>query len=363
MHNYYLVGVLQQIIDNCVGGADHNLELLRACVTELTPVVLPQQQQSQEDEEEEEAEKWPEAQENHRQNEWEGLLLNNNQQSLDSTQQLLDHVSNDYVITQDDNEPAVLLPTDTMDHMGPDISVVTKSSGAILIESPLLPEVSYEFDNVPLSSHDALDGSHGHTLGSHVQLGGPYNGSHDHQEGSHDEFMNATHEPLEVVDNSTDRSLQESHDPVDESHDLLNGSHPPSHELIDRSCDQLISQEQVTELESHDIFSGSHDLTEPLYDDDDAISTYRHRSLTAASASNTPYISLASTGGSQDNTFEVIPLTTGSKKKRSKKSGKKKKKQQSSTSSVTTSVAPPLDEPAVQDEQLPAAPVKSECTL
>ena len=359
------MGVLQQIIDNCVDGADHDLELLRACVTELTPEVLPQQQQSQEDEEEEEEEKWPEAQENHKQNDWEGLLLNKNQQSLDNTQ-LLDHVSNDYVITQDDNEPAVLLPTDTVDHMGSDISVVTKSSGAILIESPLLPEVSYEFENVPLSSHDTLDGSHDQTVGSHDQASGSYNGSHDHQEGSHDESMNATHEPLEVVDNSNDKShelMQRSHDPVDESHDPLNGSHPPSHELIDRSCDQLTSQEQVTELESLDLFSGSHDLTEPLYDDDDAISTYRHRSLTAASASNTPFISLASNGGRQDNTFEVISLTTGSKKKRSKKFGKKKKKQQSSTSLVTVSVAPPLDEPAVQDEQLPTAPVKSECTL
>ena len=52
------MGVLQQIVDNCVGGADEDLEILRVCVTELTPEVLSQQQ-SQEEEEEEEEEKEP----------------------------------------------------------------------------------------------------------------------------------------------------------------------------------------------------------------------------------------------------------------------------------------------------------------
>ena len=361
VHNYYLVGVLQQIVDNCVGGADEDLGTLQACVTELTPEVLSQQQ-SQEEEEEEEEEKEPSLpevtslpevvslQENKMQNEWEGLWLHNNQQQQQSSDdtQLLDHVSSDYVITQDSNEPAVLLPTDTIDQMGVDVSVVTKSSGAILIESPLLPEVSHELKEVPLSSHDTLDKSHDQI-----------DGSHEPREGSH-EFIQMTNEPLEVIDDSVDKShelMQGSREPVNGSHDPLNESHG-------RSCDQLTSQEQVTELnlESHDLFGESHDLTEPLFDDEES-GTYRHRSLTAASVSNAPYISLASANGRQDNSFEAIPLTTGSKKKKAKKSGKKKKKQQSSSSATIApplDVQPPAEPPVVQDEQLPTPPVKSE---
>ena len=358
VHNYYLVGVLQQIVDNCVGGADKDLEALQACVTELTPEVLSQQQSQEEEEEEEEDEEEadvpslpevPSLQEHQMQNEWEGLWLHNDQQqSSDNTQQLLDHVSSDYVITQDDNEPAVLLPTDTIDHMGVDVSVVTKSSGAILIESPLLPEVSHELEEVPLSSYETLDRSH-----DQIDV------SHEPHEGSH-EFTQRTNESKEVLDNSVDKShelMQESHEPVIGSHDPLNGSH-------ETSCDQLTSQEQVTELnlESHDLFSGSHDLSEPLFDDEES-GTYRHRSLTAASVSNAPYISLASSNGRQDNSFEAIPLTTGSKKKRAKKSGKKKKKQQSLSSATVApplDVQPPAEPPVVQDEQLPIPPVKSE---
>ena len=349
------MGVLQQIVDNCVGGTDEDVEILRACVTDLTPEVLTQQQ-SEEEEEEEEEELEPEGpllQEPQKQNEWEGLWLHSNQQqSSDNMSQLLDHVSNDYIITQDDNEPAVLLPTDTVDHMGVDVSVVTKSSGAILIESPLLPEVSHELEEVPLSSYETLDRSHDQT-----------DGSHEPDEGTH-EFIERTNEPLEVLDNSIDKShdlMQGSHEPVNGSHGPSNGSHSLS---LEKSCDQLTSQEQVTELnlESQDLFGESHDLTEPLFDDEES-GTYRHRSLTAASVSNAPYISLASTNGRQDNSFEAIPLTTGSKKKRTKKSKKKKKQQSSSTAA---SVAPPLDlqpppePPVVQDDQLPTPPVKSE---
>ena len=148
---------MQQIIDNCVGGADEDLEKLRACVTELTPDVLPQQQSQEEEEEGEDA---LSLQEQQKQNEWEGAWLHDDQQPSESTQQLHDHVSTDYVITRDDDEPAVLLPTDMVDNMGTDISVVTKSSGAILIESPLLPEVSHDFEEVPLSSYEPLDRSH-----------------------------------------------------------------------------------------------------------------------------------------------------------------------------------------------------------
>ena len=110
------------------------------------------------------------------QDEWERLWLHNSrQQSSDNTQQLLDHVSSDYVITQDDNEPAVLLPTDTVDQMGVNVSVVTKSSGAILIESPLLSEGSHELEDVPLSSCDTLDRSHDQIDGSHEPRESLYN--------------------------------------------------------------------------------------------------------------------------------------------------------------------------------------------
>ena len=113
-------------------------------------------------------------------------------------------------------------------------------------------------------------------------------------------------------------------------------------------------------LESHELFDESQDLTEPLFDDEES-GTYCHRNLTAASVSNAPYISLASVNGRQDNSFEAIPLTTGSKKKRAKKSGKKKKKQQSSaTVAPPLDVQPPAEPPVVQDEQLPTPPVKSE---
>ena len=446
-HNYYLLGVLQQIIDNCVGGADEDLEMLRACVTELTTDVLPQQQSQEEEEEEENSVEVSSLQEHQKENEWEGL--NDHQKSLDSPQRLFDHVSTDYVITRDDDEPAVLLPTDTTDDMGADISVVTKSSGAILIESSLLPEVSHELpelshelpevshelpelshelpelshelpevshelpelshehQEVPLSSYKTLDGSHDQIDGSHDQVNGSHNqvdlshdqvdGSHDQVDGSHDQVdvshdqVNGSHdqvneshnqvdeplephershdllqsanEPLEI---SMDKSHKLVHEPVDESHDLLDESRIPvysSHDLLEGSCDHLTSQDQVTEidLESHDLFSESHDLIEPLFDDEEISGTYRHRSLTAASVSNTAYISLASTGGHQDNSFEAIPLTTGSKKKRTKKSGKKKRKQDALSTDIP-SIAPlqPPPPPTVQEELLQPLPAKSE---
>ena len=96
---------------------------------------------------------------------------------------------------------------------------------------------------------------------------------------------------------------------------------------------------------SLDLFTTSHDLTEQLFEEDEDTSSYRHRSLTAASASSTPYASLASTGGRQGGNFEVIPLVTGSKKKRTKKSGKKKKKQTSIDE--TDSPLPSIPQPSV----------------
>lgn len=364
-----------------MGGADEDLEKLRACVTELTPEVLPQQQSQEEEEEGEDAQS---LQEQQKQNEWEGVWLHDDQQPSESTQQLHDHVSTDYVITRDEDEPAVLLPTDMVDNMGTDISVVTKSSGAILIESPLLPEVSHDFEEVPLSSYEPLDRSHDQVHGSQNQVDGSHDQvdeshaqvdeSHEPHEGSH-EFIIRANEPLEVLDDSMNKSHEliqsSSHGPVDELLDTLDGSNVPtssSHEPLEGSCDHFTSQGQVTEinLESHDLFSGSLDLAEPLFDDEETSGTYRHRSLTAASVSNTPYISLASTNGRQDNSFEAIPLTTGSKKKRAKKSGKKKKKQQASSSSAIASTAPPSDvqpppPPPVEEEQLLPPPVQSEC--
>ena len=332
--NYYLVGVLQQITDNCVGGADEDLEMLRACVTELTPEVLPQQQQLQQENEEEDMKEieGPPLKEHQKQDEWEGLQLFNGHQQSDNTQSLLDHVSSDYVITRGEDEPA-LLPTDTVDLMGDGVSVVTKSSGAILIESSQLTEGSHELQDVPLSTYES------------------FNRSHDHIDVSQ-KLVNRTNNPLGVLDKSHEPN-QGSHEHVNESHDSLNRSHvhvEQSHEALGGSHDQFIPHEQLTELHlashdlfsgSHDLFSGSHDLTEPLFDDEEASGMYRHRSLTAASISNTPHISLAATSGPKDNSFEAIPLATGSKKKRIKKTGKKKKKQQSS--SVTASIPPPLD--------------------
>ena len=362
------MGVLQQIIDNCVGGADEDLEMLRACVTELTPEVLPQQQ-SQEEEEEEEGQDVVSLQEQQKQNEWEGAWLHDDQQAPSDNTQLFDHVSNDhvssdYVITRDEDEPAVLLPTDTIGNIGTDISVVTKSSGAILIEAP---EVSHDLEEVPLSAYEPLDRSHEQVDRSHD----PADESHEPHKGSH-EFIIRTKEPLEVLDDSVNKSYeltQGSHGPIDELLDTLDGSNVPvesSHEPLEGSCDHGTSQGQVTEinLESHDLFSGSLDLTEQLFDDEETSGTYRHRSLTAASVNKTPYISLASTNGRQDNSFEAIPLTTGSKKKRAKKSGKKKKKQQA-LSSDTASTAPPPDvqppqPPPVEEEQLQPPPVQSE---
>ena len=362
------MGVLQQIIDNCVGGADEDLEMLRACVTELTPDVLPQQQSEEEDEEDDDKAIELPSSEHQKQNEWEGLWIPNNEQSSNNTQQLVDHVNNDYVITRDEDEAAVLLPTDKVDHMASDVSVVTKSSGAILIESPLLTEALHELKEVPIS-YQSLDKSHDQVDGSHE----PSEGSHEPSERSH-ECIRSVNEPLEVLNKSVDKShelIQGSHESVDESHDPLDRSQvsvEQSHELEEGSYDQLTSQEQLTELnlESHDLFGGSNDLTEPLFDEETS-SAYRHRSLTAASVSNTPYISLASTSGNKDNSFEAIPLTTGSKKKRTKKINKKKKRQQSSSSSSTaTPTAPPPDvQPpppaaaAIQEEQLPIPPVKS----
>lgn len=383
------MGVLQQIIDNCVGGADEDLEMLRACVMELKPEVLPQQLTQ---EEEEEGEDVVSLQEQQKQNEWEGAWLHGDQQPpSDSAQQLFDHVSNDhvssdhvsteYVITRDEDEPAVLLPTDTIGNMGTDISVVTKSSGAILIESP---EASHDLEEVPLSayepldrSHEQVDRSHDQTDRSHEQVDrshDPADESHEPHKGSH-EFIIRTREPLEVLDDSMNQShvlTQGSHGPIDELLDTLDGSSVPlgsSHEPLEGSCDHGTSQGRVTEinLESHDLFSGSLDLTEQLFDDEETSGTYRHRSLTAASVSNTPYISLASTNGRQDNSFEAIPLTTGSKKKRVKKSGKKKKKQQASSSTATATTAPPPDvqppqpPPPVEEEQLQPPPVQSKC--
>ena len=302
-----------------------------------------------EDEEEEETEPQP-LEEHQKQNNWEGLWSFTDQQQLsNNAQQLFDHVSNDYVITRDEDEPAVLLPTDTVDHMGDDVSVIKKSSGAILIESSLLTETSHELQEVSLTSCEFADKSHDRVDGSQE----PLVGSH--------EFMKRANKTLdEPVDKPNDFK-QKSHDPLD-------GSHEPadeSHELLVGSLDPLISQERLTELHmaSHDLFSGSHDLTEPLFDDEDNSGTYRHRSLTAASVSNTPNISMATTNGPKNNSFEAIPLATGSKKKRNKKT-KKKKKQQSS-SSDNTSIDPPLNmqPPAttvVQEEQFLTPPVKGE---
>ena len=122
----------------------------------------------------------------------------------------------------------------------------------------------------------------------------------------HMNLLQRANEPLEI---SVDKSHKFVHELVDESHDPLEESRVPvysSHELLEGSCDHLTSQDQVTEidLESHDLFSESHDLIEPLFDEEIS-GTYRHRSLTAVSVSNTAYISLASTGGHQDNSFEA----------------------------------------------------------
>ena len=216
--------MLQQIIDNCVGGADEDLEMLRACVTELTPDVLPQQRSQEEEEEEENSVEVSSLQEHQKENEWEGLQnewegLNDHQKSSNSPQQLFDHVSTDYVITRDDDDPAVLLPTDTTDDMGADISVVTKSSGAILIESSLLPEVSHELPEV---SHELPELSHELPELSHElpEL------SRELPELSH-ELPELSHEHQEVPLSSYETS-DGSHDQVDGSHDQVNGSHESS---------------------------------------------------------------------------------------------------------------------------------------
>ena len=260
-------------------------------------------------------------------------------------------MTQDYIITRDEDEPA-LLPSDTSDIMDASISIVTKSSGAIMIESPsLISEGSHELQEVSLVSHDLPNGSHD-----------LLNGSHDPKQ-SHDAVKSESHEPTRSQDPGG------SHEPfpiqpfdVMVSHELPEQKRPP--EFMGGSHD-LISEPLIPA--SHDLFAGSHDITEQLFEEDDT-SSYRHRSLTAASISSTPYASLASTTGGQDDNFEVIPLVTGSKKKRTKKSGKKKKKQSvidetdsAPVSNMQPLVAAPQRQPAVatppivqqQSEELP----------
>ncbi|XP_065912533.1 BLOC-2 complex member HPS5-like isoform X2 [Dysidea avara] len=346
--NYHLVVVTQQIVDNCTDSGE-DLQVLQDCVADYTKhEPSPQQQDDKQEVEQQQHQEerfeddlqqqdtQQQQQQTDQQDEWEGLWVHQPTQP--------DHVTHDYVITRDEDEPALLLPSDTSGIMDANISIVTKSSGAIMIESlPLVSEGSHELQEVSLvsdnKSHDLV------------------NGSHDPEElhdGSH-ELTGGSHEPMKLLD------LVESHEPIEshesshelmKSHEFTGGLHEPT-----RSLDTL---DEPLIPASHDPFAGSHDLTEQLFEEDEDTSSYRHRSLTAASASSTPYASLGSTGGGQGDDFEVIPLVTGSKKKRTKKSGKKKKKQQSisdETDSAPPSILQPSEAtPPAQQQSTAATP-------
>jgi len=265
----------------------------------------------EDDLQQQETQQQQQQQQTDQQNEWEGLWIHQ------PTQQPSDHVTHDYIITRDGDEPALLLPSDTSDIMDASISIVTRSSGAIMIESPpLVSEGSHELQEVSLVSHDKSNDL--------------VNGSHDPEESHH--LKNESHEPTRSCDSLGSPELIDSLEPTS-SHEL----HEPmiSHQTLN---EPLIPA-------SHDLFIGSHDMTEPLFEEDEDTSSYRHRSLTAASVSNTPYASLASSGGGKGVNFEVIPLVTGSKKKRTKRSAKRKKRQSSTdeTDSAPPSILQPLE--------------------